>query len=142
MNENEELLQFVNQNAEMGVNTIEQLTELVGEKTFHDQLTYELNEYRRFLKQSADQLKAMGGKEKGLPAIAKVATYLQVGGKTLTDRSNSHIAEMLISGSNMGIIDAVKRLHRYPNAGKEARDLMEQLLNFEEQNVEKLKAFL
>ena len=62
--------------------------------------------------------------------------------QTLTDKSASHIAEMLIIGSNMGIINAVKNLKKYKNAEPSIIDLMNRLLKFEEDNVQQLKEFL
>ena len=62
--------------------------------------------------------------------------------QTMTDKSPSHIAEMLIIGSNMGIINAVKKLKEYKDAEPDIIALMERLLRFEENNVQQLKAFL
>ena len=62
--------------------------------------------------------------------------------QTLTDKTASHIAEMLIVGSNMGIISAIKNLKKYQNADSGIRKLMERLLKFEEDNVQELKEFL
>ena len=43
----------------------------------------------------------------------------------------------------MGITEAVKKLHQYENdVEKDIKKLMEQLQEFEEENVEKLKDFL
>lgn len=64
-------------------------------------------------------------------------------GKTMKDRSVSAIAEMLINGSTMGIVEAQKQLHRYEGeAEKDICDLMENLKKTEEENVEKLKKYL
>ena len=62
--------------------------------------------------------------------------------KTMSDKSNSHIADMLIFGSNMGIVEATKKIHKYAGADKEILDLMKKLLAFEERNCEDLKCFL
>ena len=62
--------------------------------------------------------------------------------QTLTDRSASHVAEMMMIGSNMGVINAVKNLKKYPEGDKQVRALMERLLRFEEDNIQQLKKFL
>lgn len=62
--------------------------------------------------------------------------------QTMTDNSASHIAEMLIIGSNMGIINAVKNMKKYSDAEPTILKLMERLLKFEENNVQQLKEFL
>lgn len=44
--------------------------------------------------------------------------------------------------SNMGVINAVKNLKKYPDADRDTRGLMERLLKGEEDNVQQLKKFL
>ena len=84
-----------------------------------------------------------GCDEKGLGTFDKVKTYLMVNVQTMKDRSVSNIAGMLINGSTMGIIDAVKKLHQYEKeTEKSVRKLMEDLQKFEEKNIEELKAYL
>jgi len=58
------------------------------------------------------------------------------------DKSTSHIAEMLIIGSTMGVIDAIKNIRKYQSAEPNIISLMERLLRFEENNIEQLKTFL
>ena len=62
--------------------------------------------------------------------------------QTLTDKSASHISEMLIIGSNMGIINALKSIKEYKDANPKIIKLMKKLLETEEKNVEELKSFL
>lgn len=72
----------------------------------------------------------------------KIKTYLMINMQTITDKTPSHISEMLIIGSNMGIIDAIKKLKKYKDAEQDIIKLMEKLLKFEEDNVQQLKQFL
>jgi hypothetical protein len=58
------------------------------------------------------------------------------------DKSTSHMAEMLINGSTMGITDAIKKINQYQGAETRILDLMEELQKFEEKSLEKLKGFL
>ena len=62
--------------------------------------------------------------------------------KTLTDKSPSHLSEMLIQGSIMGIIDVTKRINQYDDADKDVLDLANRLLEFEKDNQEEWKKFL
>ena len=62
--------------------------------------------------------------------------------QTLADKSPSHISEMLIIGSNMGVINAVKNLKKYQSIEPKIVRLMEKLLKFEENNIQQLKEFL
>jgi len=83
-----------------------------------------------------------GYDEKGISALEKVKTYIMLNMQTLTDKTPSHISEMLMIGSNMGVINAVKNLKKYQGAEPGILRLMERLLKFEENNIQQLKAFL
>jgi len=142
MNANAEMLNFIYQNSQMGVRTIEQLLDIAEDEEFRKHLKAQYEEYQEIHDEASALLNKHGYDEKGINAFEKLRTYLMINMQTLTDRSSSHIAEMLIIGSNMGIIDAIKNLKKYKGVEKEITDLMERLLIFEENNVQQLKKFL
>lgn len=142
MNGNAELLNFIYQNSEMGTNTLKQLIQIVEEKDFLVYLETQLKGYQDVEEKAKQLLNENGCDEKGISTMEKIRTYFMINMKTLTDKSASNIAEMMIVGSTMGIIDATRQLNRYKEAEKNIRNLMEDLLSFEEKNVEKLKKFL
>lgn len=142
MNANAEMLNFIYQNSQMGVRTIEQLLDIAEDEEFKKHLKAQYDEHQAIHNEAGLLLNKHGYDEKGINAFEKLRTYLMINMQTLTDKSSSHIAEMLIIGSNMGIIDAVKNLKKYKGVEKEVTDLMERLLKFEENNVQQLKKFL
>lgn len=142
MNENAELLNFIYQNSQMGVNTINQLLDIVEDANFKKHLLDQLNEYHVINKLAMSKLNDNGYDEKGISTMEKLRTYMMINIQTLTDKSTSHIAEMLIIGSNMGIIDAIKNIKKYKDAQSDIVQLMDKLLKFEENNMEQLKHFL
>lgn len=143
MNANAQLLNFVYENAQMGVKSLRQILDFLEEENLKTYLTKQLNGYEGFEQQAKELLQKNGFDEKGLNAFEKVRTYLMINIQTMNDKSSSHIAEMLIIGSNMGIIDAVKNVNKYKNsAEKDILALMENLKRFEEKNVEHLKEYL
>ena len=142
MNGNTEMLNFIFQNSEMGINTIGQIVELTIEPEFKKQLNSQLAEYEMINKEAKDMLNKHGCEEKGINSFDKIKTYLMINIQTLTDKSASHISEMLIIGSNMGVIDAVKNIHKYLEAEKDIVKLMQRLLKFEQENIKQLTEFL
>jgi len=72
----------------------------------------------------------------------KLTTYFMININTLINKSPSHVAEMIIQGSTMGIIDVTKKLKEYKDANKDITALAQMLLTFEQQNVEEMKKFL
>lgn len=142
MNGNAELLNFIYQNSQMGVDTIKQLIEIVEDKEFIKHLKSQFDEYNEIHCAAQKALNENGYDEKGISALDKIKTYLMINIQTLTDKTPSHISEMLIIGSNMGVINAVKNIKKYMNAEPGIISLMERLLKFEENNIQQLKEFL
>ncbi|TAH74723.1 MAG: hypothetical protein EWM47_01905 [Anaerolineaceae bacterium] len=142
MNGNAELLNFIYQNSQMGVDTLKQLIGIAEDDDFKSHLESQYNEYNEIHTAAKKLLNDNGYDEKGISALDKIRTYLMINIQTLTDKTASHISEMLIIGSNMGIINAVKNLRKYKNAESDILSLMERLLKFEEDNVQQLKKFL
>ena len=128
MSADAEMLNFIYQNSQMGVETLNQLIPMIDNEAFKKRIEAQLKEYEQIHEEAKKLLNRHGYDEKGIGAL---------------DKSSSHIAEMLIHGSNMGIIDAVKRINQYEKeAEKEVTALMKRLLKFEENNVERLKEAL
>lgn len=143
MNANAELLNYVYQNSQMGVDTLQQIIGITGDRKLKTYLEGQLTGYEKFHKEARQLLNQNGYDEKGLNAFEKIRTYLMVNMQTLTDHSASHIAKMLIQGSSMGITEAVKKIHQYEkDVEKDILKLMEALKDYEEKNVEELKEFL
>ena len=142
MNGNAELLNFVFQNSQMGVDTIKQLLGIAEDVDFKKHLESQYKEYEEINSAAKKALNEHGNDEKGISKLEQIKTYLMINMQTMVDKTASHIAEMLIIGSNMGIIDAVKNLKKYKNAEHEILNLMEKLLKSEENNIQQLKKFL
>lgn len=142
MDGNIELLNFIYQNSQMGVTTIDQLLKIVEEGSFKKHLQRQYEGYLEMHQEAKQLLHQSGHDEKGISSFEKIRTYLMINMQTMTDNSTKHIAEMMIVGSSMGIINAIKNMHQYRFAKEEITKLMERLLYFEEANFQQLKIFL
>ena len=143
MSADAELLNFIYQNSQMGVETLHQLLPMTDNEAFKKHLHAQLKEYTAIHEEARELLNKSGCKEKEIGKIQKVMTYLAIDMKTMVDKRASHMAEMLMLGSVRGIIDCIKRIGQYEGeAEKEIVELMKRLLKFEENNVERLKKFL
>ncbi len=143
MNQNAELLNFVYQNAQMGVVTISQLLDIVEDTDMREQLQSERNEYQKIHDEAAQLLLRNGYDEKGISAFERIRTYMMINFQTMTDKTPSHIAEMMMVGSTMGIVQATRNIRKYRDSvEKDIVGLMKTLLMFEENNFQDLKEFL
>lgn len=142
MSGNTELLNFVYQNSQMGIDTLSQLTELSDDEELKECMENQLEKYREFNKEARRLLAERGHNEKSLGMFDKLKTYLMINLQTISDKSASHLAQMLIEGSSMGVTNALQDLRKYEDADTEILRLMRKLYKFEEKNVETYKAFL
>lgn len=142
MNGNAELLNFIYQNSEMGIESLEKLIHISEDDKFKQYLQSQLKEYKLINKSAMEKLNENGYDEKGIGAFTKIQSYVLINMQTIMDKTPSHLSEMLIIGSNMGVIDAIKNIKKYKNAEPSILKLMDDLKKFEENNIEQLKPFL
>ena len=142
MNGNVELLNYIHQNSEMGQDTIKQLVGISKDEEYKKMLQSQLEEYKMIYDTTDKKIKELNKQAKDINVFSKASTYFMVNLNTLVNKTPSHISEMLIQGSTMGIIDITKKIKEYPNADKEILDLANKLLKLEQNNVEECKKYL
>ena len=142
MDANAELLNYIRQNAQMGQNTIHQLMDISQDGGFQTLLASQFEEYKKMFNTVEKRLKTMGMEVKDVSTFNKISAYLMINMETLMDKTPSHIAEMLIQGSTMGVIQITRKLKEYKNADEEILYMGEHLLKLEQQNIEECKRYL
>ena len=142
MDSNIEFLNYIYQNSEMGKDTIKQLLGITQDEAFKKALESQLREYSEIYDITNNKIKQAERTSKGIGTMTKMRTYVMINLDTLIDKTPSHIAEMMIQGSSMGIIDVTKKLKEYKDAAQDISALGDRLLKFEQQNVEEMKKFL
>ena len=142
MNGNVEFLNYIHQNSEMGQDTIKQLVGISKDEEYKKMLQSQLEEYKMIYDTTDKKIKELNKQAKDINVFSKASTYFMVNLNTLVNKTPSHISEMLIQGSTMGIIDITKKINEYPNADKAILDLANKLLKLEQNNVEECKKYL
>ena len=142
MDGNVELLNYIHQNSEMGQDTIEQLVGIAKDEEYRNMLQSQLEEYKMIYDITERKIKESDKEAKDINFFSKASTYVMVNLNTLVNKTPSHISEMLIQGSTMGIIDITKKIKEYTNVDKEILDLANKLLQLEQNNVEECKKYL
>ena len=74
-------------------------------------------------------------------AMNKAMTWYEIEMKTMTDKSSSKIAELILQGLNMGIIEGRKVLNN-KNIDSEVDHIISQYVKIQEKYVESLKKYL
>ena len=132
-------------NVKMGSDSIIDIMPKVSDEALRTELTGELERYEKFAKEIESSISNIGEEAKDQGILAKLGTKMSVAMNTMMDSTTSHIAEMMIQGGTMGITDATKLLREYENkssCSEEALDIARRIIKYEEETVERLKAFL
>lgn len=141
-NDNQNLLEAVVQNTEMGKNTLEQILPMAQEGLFRAELLRQRNIYRELNQDAHTALAAGGVQAQGQRTMAKLNTKMGISMKTMTDKSTRNLAEMLSEGTSQGVMDCIKSQKDYPNAAPGSKRLAQRLQAFQEDNRIKLEQFL
>lgn len=141
-NINMHILDEIHKGAKMGMDSISFISEKVGDVNFKDNLSYQYNLYSDVLEQVNDVYIKYGDIPNDNSFMTQTMTWTGIQMNTLKDKSNSHIADMLIQGTTMGIIEGRKLLNNNPDADKEIVNILDNFVKMQENNVEKLKTFL
>lgn len=141
-NVNKSILDEIHKGAKMGMDSISYVTEKVGDENFKDNLAYQYNQYGDILEQVNTVYQKYGDIPNDNDIMAKTMSWTGIQMNTIKDKSNSHIADMLIQGTTMGIIEGRKLLNNNPNADAEIVQILDNFVKMQENNVEKLKTFL
>ena len=143
MNKDVEFLDYVYQNAEMGVNGINQIVDRVEDASLAKLIEEQKEEYEHILEEATEIYKKYGKDEKELGKLTKITSYVMTEMMMMMKKGEDNkIAKMMIEGSNKGIIEITEKLNHYQNCDKEIKSLSEKLLATEQHNLDELKKYL
>ena len=142
MDQPQYILNQVNQGIKMGMDSISNVSEKVQDSRLKDELLFQYDKYNEILNDVNDELTNYDDFPKDLNPMQKAMGWMGVEMNTLTDKSNSKIAELMIQGTNMGIIEGVKLLNHNPDTEQHIKDILNKFIDFQQNNVEQLKKYL
>lgn len=144
MKEKEDInaLDEIHKGACMGIDAISFVLDKVEDDSLKKELEKEEKEYNK-IKEKVEKIypKYNDGKPHETGIMTKAMTWSGIEMKTLNDKSNSKIAELLLQGVNMGIIEGRKILNN-KEINKEVNDIIEEYVTMQEDSVETLKKYL
>jgi hypothetical protein len=142
-NNNLNVLDEVNKGATMGMDAIEFVSEKVGDAVFQHVLNIEHNKYKDISCRVNEIYSKYSPKEPHeTNKMTKMMTWYGIQMNTMKDQSNSKIAELLMQGTNMGIIEGRRLLNQNPNLNEDIRGLLGDFVTMQEDSVETLKKYL
>lgn len=142
MSENINALDEIHKGACMGMDALHFILDKVKDNNLKEYLQ---KDYEKYKKISLNIEEIYPDYNDGEPhktnAMNKAMTWYNVEMKTLTDDSTSKIAELLLQGVNMGIIEGRKILNK-KEIDNRVNEIVSEYVSMQEMSVEVLKKYL
>ena len=136
------VLDELNKGACMGIDAINFLFDKIESKDLKVILNKQCEEYQNILNRIAELYPDYSKKEPHeTNAINKAMTFWGIEMKTITDKSDSKVVELLLQGTNMGIIEGRKLLN-HKCTDQEVEILIEKYITMQEDYYDILKEYL
>ena len=142
MYNDEEILNFIYQNAEMGIEGIDKILSKTDDHRFREHLQGQHQEYKEIMQRAEQMLNNKHYPVKSKIPAAKVMLNTVSDAKTLFSKSPSKLAEMMIQGNTMGVVKMIKHMNDYEGNDIEVNRLAGKVIKMERTNIDKLKQFL
>ena len=142
-NKNLNILDEVNKGATMGMDAITYVSEKVQNDEFKQVLDTEYNKYEQISNRVNELYNNYSDKKPHeTNAMNKAMTWYGIQMKTITDDTNSKLSELLMQGTNMGIIEGRRLLNQNPDADHDVKNILNDFVVMQEDSVETLKKYL
>lgn len=142
-NQNLNILDEVNKGATMGMDAISFVSEKASDKQFKEVLDTEYNKYKDISERVNDLYSNYSDKEPHeTNTMNKMMTWYGIQMKTMTDDTTSKLSELLMQGTNMGIIEGRRLLNNNVDAAKDVKNILNDFVVMQEDSIETLKKYL
>lgn len=138
----QKLLQSIVENARTGLDACDQLIEKTKDAAVRDELMTQRAQYQGFAQDAERALYTAGGQPHAKGPLSRVGMWMGLQLNTLTDASASHIAEIAIQGTTMGVIGMTRDRAQLPDADANAQGIASNFITTQQQAIDTLKGFL
>ena len=141
--QNLNILDEVNKGATMGMDAITFVSKKVKDKKFKKVLDIEYNKYEQISYRIKDFYSQYSNKNPHeTNTMNKVMTWYGIQMKTINDDTVSKLAEILVQGTNLGIIEGRRLLNQNPKVSRNIKKILNDFVAMQEDSLETLKKFL
>ncbi len=141
-NRDVDFLNKIYQNSQMGSNSIQMLCEKVENADILNDLRTQHEQFCSISAMATAELAKLQSLPKDKGPMVQIGLWSSVQMNTMVDKTPDHIAEMMIQGSMMGVIDMSRNLKRYSDTSQPVKDLGTNLIQVEENNIQRMKQYL
>ena len=140
--DDKQLLGDIYQLAETGIEAARTVLPKVENPSLREEIEEQYNDYSQAKAKSEQGLIDAGAYPKGNSPVQKAVMWGAIQMKTLGEASPDHIAEIMINGTTMGIVDLTKDISQCSCASDNTVRLAQRFIRNEQRHIENLKAFL
>lgn len=142
-NQNLNILDEVNKGATMGMDAISYVSKKAQDNEFKEVLDIEYDKYREISNKVNKLYDNYTSKEPHeTNALNKMMTWYGIQMRTMADDTTSKLSELLMQGTNMGIIEGRRLLNQNPDAEQSVKNILNDFVVMQEDSVETLKKYL
>ncbi len=142
-NQDLNVLDEVNKGATMGMDAISYVSEKVSDDRFKEVLEIEYNKYKDISERVNNLYSNYSNKQPHeTNAMNKMMTWYGIQMKTMTDDTTSKLSELLMQGTNMGIIEGRRLINQNHDVDNDVKNILNDFVVMQEDSVETLKKYL
>ena len=142
MDKNVEALKEICKGVKMGLNSIEYLQDKVQGSELSNYLKHEYSMYNNVLDKVNDAFSNYDTEPNDPSFGTRAMLWYGIQTNTIVDHTDSKLSELLMQGTNMGIIEGRRILNANPDLDTDVKNLINDFVSYQEDSVEKLKEFL
>lgn len=145
MDETQELLTYLYQDADMALNNLTLLINKINKKDNKIKKVIEglIKGYENYLSKVKEYMKQNNYDIQSKPLISKMGAYFGINMEVMKDNSDARLADMLIQGLTMGVLNVSKKIDNYKgDVDKEVIGLSKEFKKFQQEGIEFLKKYL
>ena len=145
MDDTQEFLTYLYQDSDMALDNLTHLINKINKKDNKIKKVVEglIKGYENYLVKIKTYMKENNYEIQSKPLISKVGAYFGINMEVMKDNSDSKMADMLIQGLTMGVLNVTKKLDTYKNdVPKEVISLGKEFKKFQQEGIGFLKKFL
>lgn len=145
MDDTQELLTYLYQDSDMALNNLTLLINKINKKDNKIKKVIEglIKGYENYLVKIKDYMKDNNYDIQSKPLISKMGAYFGINMEVMKDNSDARLADMLIQGLTMGVLNVSKKIDNYKkDADKGALALAKEFKKFQQEGIDFLKKYL
>lgn len=128
--------------SKMGMEASEIILPRTQSRGLSDHIRRQDENYINLMEKTRALLERQGEEPEGVSRGTQSILRGAIKANTMFRREPQHIAEVMVRGASMGIIEMTKVLNHSPDCDTQVRKMAEEFVTNEEQNIDRLKGFL